>query len=69
MDAKTLATQILDHATQPVALELTPQQGKFLTCLLAAFLEALPGMLLSLVNCLAASPPSGDYKPGDRDRC
>ena len=50
---------------------LTPRQGDFLNCLLAALIAALPCFIEGMITCLGggSTPGTGEFNPGDRDRC
>lgn len=41
---------------------------RILTCLLPAIIAAMPAFLQAFMACLATGG-SGDYNPGDRNRC
>jgi len=48
--------------------EMPEADARFIDCLLAAVLAALPVFLEALMKCIAGGGAS-DYCPGDRDRC
>jgi len=57
-----------DPKTLHIWLDMKPR-ADFIGCLLTGVMAALPAFLEAFMKCLGGGGPSGDYNPGNRQRC
>ena len=69
MEYRTKLSELVSETAQRLGVELSPQAGQFLTCLVSAILKSMPTIISDVVSCMSSAPPTDDYKPGNRTRC